>query len=268
VVGAGRTCQVWEGLNDITGQRVALKVLLPNYSRNREQVALMRHEYVVAKNFNHPRVIKVHAFNTTPKATYLAMEYYNSPNLKQLITQGVERIAWMLQRIVEQSAEALGYLHKQGWIHRDVKPDNFLCDPEGNIKLIDFALTARQSGWLGSFLGRSKIQGTRSYMSPEQIRGRRVDARADVYSLGCMMHELIAGRPPYTGVNADELLMKHLRAAPPPLEGVNRNVTAGFATLVRRMLAKHPNQRPNSMTDVIMELRSNRVFTNPPSPPE
>ena len=109
------------------------------------------------------------------------------------------------------------YLHEQGWIHRDIKPDNFLVNEEGDVKLIDFALAARERKGLGKLFGRTKVQGTRSYMAPEQIRGKGLDARTDIYSFGCMLYELVSGRLPFTGVSPEELLRKHLYAPIPVL---------------------------------------------------
>jgi serine/threonine protein kinase len=160
-------------------------------------------------------------------------------------------------------------LHSQGWVHRDVKPDNFLMNREGTVKLIDFAIAEQSKGFLGKLLGgRSKVQGTRSYMSPEQIRGRGVDERSDVYGLGCMFHEMIAGKPPFTGQTTQELLTKHLQNPPPPLESAGRDVTSEFAELVRKMLAKSPASRPQSMDEVLKALKNMKVFIRMPTTPK
>ena len=113
------------------------------------------------------------------------------------------------------------------------------------MKLIDLALATRVRRGLARLLAlKSKVQGTRSYMSPEQIRGQVLDQRADVYSFGCTIHELIAGKPPFTGASSTELLNKHLKSTPPSLDALDRNVTMEFARLVRKTLAKDPAGRP------------------------
>jgi eukaryotic-like serine/threonine-protein kinase len=123
----------------------------------------------------------------------------------------------------------------------------------------------RKKGGLARLLsGRSKIQGTRSYMSPEQIRGQSLDERADLYSFGCMVYELLGGKPPYTGNTTSDLLTKHLRAPVPPLQGSNRNVTDDFAQLIRATLAKVPNDRPDSMADFLREVHGMEIFKVPP----
>ena len=167
--------------------------------------------------------------------------------------------------IIEQMCEALVYLHAQGWIHRDVKPDNFLVSEEGNVKLIDFALAQRLKGGISKLLGpKGRIQGTRSYMSPEQIRGGALDGRADLYSLACTLYELLGGKPPYTGANANDLLLKHLRAAVPTLESANHNVTPEFGELIRRSMAKKASSRPKSIEDFLTDFRMVRVFRRAP----
>ncbi len=193
------------------------------------------------------------------------MELFNAPNLKQRILQGVDALAPLASQFVRQAAEGLAYFHSQGWVHRDIKPDNFLVDDNGEVKLIDFALAVRKKGGLARlFSGKSKIQGTRSYMSPEQIRGQPLDARADIYSFGCTVFEMLAGKPPFTGISTNDLLTKHLRSPVPPLQAGNRNVTDDFAALVRAMLAKKPEDRPATMDDVISELHMRPVFKIPP----
>ena len=265
MVGAGRACQVWEAVHEGDGHRSALKVLVPQQAKDSQQLSLMRHEFEVGRGLDHPRVIHTMEFDTSRQAPYLVLEFFGPTNLKQLILQGADQIAYLAPKIIEQAADGLAYFHRHGWIHRDIKPNNFLIDAEGNAKLIDFALAEKRKGFLGRLLGGgSKIQGTRSYISPEQIRRQALDQRSDVYSFGCLVHELLVGKAPFTGNNDNELLNKHLKAGPPPLEGVNQNVRPEFGKLVRQMLAKEPGDRPESMDEVLHAVRSMRVFrTNP-----
>ena len=178
------------------------------------------------------------------------MELFAAPNLKQLIHQGVEALAPIAGgHSFARPPRGWPTCTRKGWIHRDIKPDNFLVKPSGDVKLIDFALAVRRKGGLARlFAGKTKIQGTRSYMSPEQIRGQPLDERADIYSFGCMVYELLGGKPPYTGTSTNELLNKHLRSPIPPLQASNRNVTDDFAQLGAAMLAKKPEDRPRRWT--------------------
>jgi serine/threonine-protein kinase len=261
VVGNGRACQVWEAMNDALNERFALKVLPPDYAHDRQQLAMLRHEHAVGHGLEHANVIRTYEFDTTRKLPFLALEYFGPLNLKQLVLQGPDRIAYLVPKVVEQAAAGLAYLHGKGWIHRDIKPNNFLVCPKGDVKMIDFALAERQRGFLGRMFHRqSKVQGTRSYMSPEQIRRESLDPRADVYSFGCMAHELISGKPPFTGNSEAELLNKHLKSQPPSLEGINRNVTTDFSKLILRMLSKDPNNRPESMEAFLNDLRGKGIF--------
>lgn len=267
VVGNGRACQVWEAMSDEQNQRFALKVIPAEYARDRQQITLLRHEFSVGQGLQHANVIRTFEFDTSRRLPFMVLEFFGPANLKQLILQGPDRIAYLVPKIVQQAATGLAYLHGQGWIHRDIKPNNFLVGPQGDVKLIDFALAEKQSGFLGRMFHRqSKVQGTRSYMSPEQIRRECLDPRADIYSFGCMIHELISGKPPFTGTTEAELLNKHLRSQPASLEGINRNVTTEFSKLILRAMAKKPEQRPQSMTAFLDELQGKSIFRVKPKP--
>jgi serine/threonine protein kinase len=269
VVHTGQNCHIWQAYDDANDRMVGVKTLLDKYVKDREQVRFLRWEYAVGRTLKHPQIIEMFSLGVDRGIPYLVVEWFSAPNLKQRLNAGIEKIAYMLPKVVESSAEALGYLHKMGWVHRDVKPDNFLVGDEGEIKLIDFALARKQkSRFMKFFSGGNKVQGTRSYMAPEQIRGKAQDLRSDVYSFGCVLHELLAGRPPFTGINSNDLLMKHLRAPPPPLEAFNSNVTPEFAQLVRKCMSKNPAARPNTMEDFLGEFRMMRLFKIQPRPPE
>ncbi len=218
----------------------------------------------------HPHVVRIYELGVDHGNNYLVMELCPSPNLKQFIQQGVEALFPNMPAIVEQAAEGLDYFHSTGWVHRDIKPDNFLMMPAGDVKLIDFALAVRLRRGLMKLLPARKltrIQGTRSYMSPEQIRGLPLDERADIYSFGCMLYELLSGKLPFTGTSTNDLLMKHLKSAPPPMQAGNRNVTDAFAHLVKRMMAKQSKNRPRDMSEFLNQFRSMTVFKEPPASP-
>ena len=194
------------------------------------------------------------------------MEWFSAPNMKQRLLQGFDKFVPLIPKVIDQAAEALSHFHRQGWVHRNIKPDNFLVADDGQVKLIDFALAKRRRRGLAKWLSpRSRIQqGTKSYMSPEQIRGLALDERADLYSFACTLHELVSGKPPFTGTNVNDLLTKHLKSQPPSLEALNPNVTPAFSQLIRRSMAKDPNARPKSMDDFLREFRIMRVFRTTP----
>jgi serine/threonine-protein kinase len=266
LVRTGKTCQLWEAVKDGMPERYALKLLTSAHRHDKGEVELLRREYEAAGKMSHPHVIRIFELKVERDIAYLVMEYFPAPNVKQLIQQGVDKIAPRLDSFIRHAAEALGHVHAKGWVHRDIKPDNFLMRPDGEVKLIDFALAQRIRRGLGRlFAGRSKVQGTRSYMSPEQIRGQVLDERADLYSFGCVLHEVISGKPPFTGANTNELLNKHLRSPPPPIQAANNNISDAFSQLLRRLLAKTPDGRPATAADFLREYRAMGLFKQPPA---
>jgi serine/threonine protein kinase len=188
------------------------------------------------------------------------MQLFSGKNLKQELRDNPQMLATFLPQIIDQCVAALRYVNESGWVHCDVKPDNFLVNEEGAVKLIDFSIARPMSQRRGFFSRNKAVQGTRSYMAPEQIRGKVLDARTDIYGFGCVAFELLSGRPPFTGTSPDELLQKHLSVAPPGLTALNRNVSDDFAALVMRMLHKDPGKRPQNFADVQQELERMRVF--------
>jgi serine/threonine protein kinase len=261
VVHTGPTSQIWQAYHDGRQGFAAVKTLLEGYRRKRRYVAYLRWEYRVGFRLACERVIRIYEFAYDRGVPYLAMEWFAGTTMKHRLRQGIEAIAEQVPKIVVQAAEGLAYFNAQGWVHRDIKPENFLVAEEGDVKLIDFALARRSKGLLSRlFAPRSRVQGTKSYMSPEQIRGESLDQRADVYSLACTLYELIAGRPPFTATSVKELLNKHLKSPPPPLEAANRTVTPEFAHLIRWAMAKDPNDRPRSSEEFCERIRQTPVF--------
>jgi serine/threonine protein kinase len=268
IVHTGQNCHIWQAYDDVKQCIVGIKTLLDRFQNDREQISLLRWEYLVGHTVRDPRIIEVYDFGTDRGTTYLSMEWLPSPNLKQRMNAGAEKIYHLYPAIIDEAAAALDHFHNRGWVHRDIKPDNFLVTDEAKVKLIDFALARRRRPRIMKLISpRSKVQGTRSYMSPEQIRGQMPDIRSDVYSFGCMLYEMMADKPPFTGVSSDDLLNKHLHAAPPVMEAANQNASPEFAALVRKMMAKEISKRPQSMEEFRGEFRMLRMFKSMPKPP-
>lgn len=259
-IGLGKHCQVWEAVDAKSRKQVAIKVIVPDMATDAGQRKLLEHELKVAKSLDHPTVIKIDRLSEEGGLPHLVMEYFPAANLKKQIAAGVEPLVPKLQRIVTETALALDHMHSRGWVHRDVKPDNVLAAADGQVKLIDLAIAAKASGFLGKLLGSKTLaQGSPSYMSPEQIRGEALDARSDIYSFGCVIFELISGRPPYTGADTNDLLNKHVSATVPAVDAFNKNATTACAKFLRQMLAKKPAERPASMKEVLQQLRAIRL---------
>jgi eukaryotic-like serine/threonine-protein kinase len=268
LIRAGALFEIWAVRPVAETTAYAMKWLPPGSRYDRSTANQLKHEYEVGKSLDHPSIIKTYDFGNGKDGAYLVMELFKTPNLKQQIQGDLSHLHWRLDRILMECAEALEYLHQKGWVHRDIKPDNFLVNEENHIRLIDFNLTRKVKTGLGKLLGgRMAVQGTYSYMSPEQIRGQALDQRADIYSFGCMVYELISGRLPFTATSPSELLNKHLRMKPTPITVLNKNVHADFADLLHRMLAKDPKDRPDSLKEFMRDLKAGRVFQVKPRKP-
>lgn len=264
----GSTCQVWEGVESQTGDKYALKVLRDG--GNKEEIAQLKLEYEIAKTMSHPNVIRMYDLVLSGDAPFLVLELFSELNMKQALRSGPDSLGYMLEKIVVQSAEGLFHMHSKGWVHCDIKPDNLLVSRDGDVKLIDFTISRRIKKGISKLLSRRtrNVQGTRSYMAPEQIRGLTLDGRTDVYSLGCVFFELVTGKLPYTGESPNDLLQKHISAPIPSPLVANENVTPEFTGVIRSMMAKKPDDRPESMWELLKTLRVTKIFKKQPRIPE
>jgi serine/threonine protein kinase len=271
LIRAGAIYEIWAVRPAAENTPYAMKWLPPGPKYTRHNIAELRHEYQVGASLEHRGIIKTYAFDTTSNGAYMLLELFKVLNLKQqLVAGGYKRIQYRARDILMEAAAGLNHLHDKGWIHRDIKPDNFLVSDDNIVKLIDFNLARKPAGGLSKLLGGGKskvIQGTHSYMSPEQIRGQRLDARADIYSFGCVVYEVLSGKTPFTASSPSELLQRHLSSRPPDLTVVDKNITPEFSVYVQRMMAKDPKSRPDTMKDVMMELKAKSMFYNKPQPP-
>lgn len=267
LIRTGNSCSVWEAIKD-NNERYCLKILRQDFRKDKQEISQLKHEFTVAHNLKHPNVIRVHEFNMDGgKTPYLVLELYNEQNMKIVLREGHDKLAYYFQKIVQQSAEALYHLHENGWVHCDIKPDNLLVSSDGDIKLIDFSIAQKIKKGISRLFGGSKAAGTRSYMAPEQIRGKPLDERADLYSFGCVIFELLTGKTPYTGNTGDELLQKHLRSAIPSVMVGNDNATPEMANLIKRMMSKKPEGRPETMWEFLKEFRAIKPFKKAPRLP-
>lgn len=271
LIRAGTTASVWEAVRTGEKERIALKVLMEKYRKDKEAIAQLKHEAIVGQELTHPSIIKIFGYHEDQGFPLISMQLFNSKNLKLEMRERPEFMKSNLSTIIRSCAKGLEHLHQKGWIHCDIKPDNFLADEQANVKLIDFsiALKAKKSGGLASILGGGKvktIRGTRSYISPEQIRKAYPDARADIYGFGCMLFELLSGKLPFAGNSPEDLLQKHLTAALPTLESCS-DASPDFAILVRRMMAKKPEDRIQTMTEFLSIYEKIEIFKPGKRPP-
>jgi len=270
LIRAGATYEIWAVRPMSENTAYAMKWLPPGPRHTRAAIAELKHEYNVGFPLDHPNIIKTLDFGTSNNGAFMLLELFKTPNLKQqIISGGYKKIQHRAKAILTGAAAGLAYTNEKGWVHRDIEPDNFLLRDDDVVKLIDFNLAQKPAGGLSKlFGGKSKvIQGTHSYMSPEQIRGLPLDVRADVYSFGCMIHEFFSGKAPFTANTPNELLQRHLSTRPSPLTVYDKNITPEFSNFVLRTMAKDPKDRPANMKDVMMEIKTQRIFYNQPQPP-
>ena len=268
LINTGQSCQLWQAQNPRTGQFVALKRLLPERRRVAEEIELLKQEFAVGSKLNSRYCIAPIEFSTDSRGDpFLALEWFTGVSLKTQLESGLKHLSWRLPDVIPQMVLALSDMHKKGYVHRDVKPSNFMLNANNEVRLIDFAI-ALKVGFLASmFRSKPKIQGTRSYMSPEQIRALpSLDTRADMYSLGCTFFELLSGRPPYVG-GRDEVLQMHLTGPVPHVIEQNGNVSKPFNDVIRKMMSKNPANRFKSMSELLETLNKIKFFIHTPLQP-
>lgn len=258
----GQTSQLFEVVEVSSGRHFAMKLLLPERVHDPVHRNFLFHEAEVGKQLAHPNIIRIIKVERSTNNPHFVMEYFPAGNLKMRIMR--KEHDFLREKgldILKQAATGFAFMNAKGWVHRDVKADNILVASSGDVRIIDFALAQRMPTGLAKFFRRkAKPAGTRSYMSPEQIRGQPLDGRADIYSFGAMCYEMVTGRPPFRAASSQELLTKHLTEKPISPKFYNPDVTEQFAELVLHMLAKKKEDRPRDFHDVLMKLRSIRVY--------
>ncbi|TWU09254.1 Serine/threonine-protein kinase PknB [Symmachiella macrocystis] len=259
----GRHSQVWEANDSGSGRTVALKVLLPEAFADKEQKQILKLEAKVGKSLEHPNIIRVYECIVSRNHAYIAMELFRAPNAKVQLVSDKASIQRRAHKLIEQTAMALAHMHERGWIHKDVKPENILINKSSEVRLIDFSLSGKPAGSLGKMVNRKKkgfVQGTRTYMAPEQIRNQPLTHLVDMYGFGITVYEILAGRPPFRSPHPDNLLMDHLKTTPAPPSEFNDNITAEMDQIVLKMLAKSPKNRQSGIDEFLSEFRNVRIF--------
>ncbi len=253
----GATSQVFEVVEVQSNRHFAMKILLPEAATRSEHRRALFNEAEVGVKLTHANVIRIVKVNRAKDTPHFIMEFFPSGALRlRLQTKDFAFIKEHSRKIFKGAATGLAYMNATGFVHRDVKPDNILVNSSGETKMIDFAITKKiPTGLAKWFHWRGKVQGTPSFMSPEQIRNEILDGRADIYSYSCTLYELTTGRPPFRGTSQSDLLGKHLTEKPAPPSAYNPDLTDEFSTFVVRMLAKKRTDRPENFHQVLIELQ-------------
>jgi serine/threonine-protein kinase len=262
LIGSGGMGAVFEAKHESINQRVAVKVLHAKLTSDADAVKRFMTEAKTTSLVHHVGLVKVHDFGQLDDGSaYMMMEYLEGESLRARLARVVKIEVIEALRITRQIAAALAAAHEKGVVHRDLKPENVLMvpDPETpsgeRAKVLDFGI-AKVLEPDGEVLKTTTgaILGTPTYMSPEQCRGvGNVTEKADVYSLGAMLYQMIAGRPPFVGQGSGDLIAMHIVEAPQPLRELMPNVSPDVETLVHQMLIKKPDERP-SMRQVLLSL--------------
>ncbi len=265
----GHTSVVMEVVQEGTQRRFAMKQLLASRAEDRDELRIFMREAKLGMELRHPNLMRVYEVVKDPVQPYFVMELFGGQHLKLSIARPTvyPMPLTLLHRIIEQAASALAYMHDKGWVHRDVKPENILYNKSGEVRLIDYALAKKVStGFLKMFSGKVPREGTRTYISPEQIRCESPAPSSDIYSLGITCYELVCGRPPFRANSSQELLEKHLGEKPLPLTNHNPRVTPEFNDLVIKMIQKRAADRFASLDEFLSRFRPVRIFKDDPDP--
>lgn len=241
------------------GSEYAAKALRQEFARDRFERGYLETEFRICSNLDHPNLVRAHELQLNAERPFLVLDMVPGMSLRQHIDKGRPPVADALVWVAKM-ADGLAYFHEAGYVHRDVKPQNTVVSEAGDVKVIDFALAIRQERSLGKYILRRLAErrrpGTWSYMSPEQIRNKRLTGLADVYSLGVTLFELLTGRLPYSAETPQELLEQHLYAPIPSIGATAPDVPPEVDELARAMMAKDPLDRPTGMQYVSVKLRS------------
>ena len=267
-ISSGQQSQVWDVAEVNSSDRFAMKLLLPEAFKDAEQKNALKHEARVAKSLAHPNLIGFHEISITKEHAFFTMELFRAPNLKGQIQNEMVSLHLRLKRLIELTGLSLAHMHEKGWIHRDIKPDNILFSKGSELRVIDFSLASRPTGGGIGALFKSKknilVQGTRTYMAPEQIKKQPLTFQTDIYNFGVTVFELLTGKTPFQGTSPDDLLRKHVGTPPPPPSSINENVTPEMDRVVLKMLAKKPANRHKDMNEFLAEFRMVNLFRESP----
>ena len=265
-IGAGGMGEVYRAVDTRLGREVAVKVLPSAYAHDEHRRRRLEREARAASALNHPNIVTVHDFGSEEGRTFIVMELVRGMTLTQLIPPAGLEVRLALH-YAQQVATALQRAHAAGVIHRDIKPGNVMVTSDGLVKVMDFGLarvgplaidgeTQSRQAADGALTEEGATLGTFAYMSPEQARGETLDARSEIFSFGILLYEMIAGRRPFAGNNPYSTLEAICRMDPPSLGEFRMDLPPGVSRLVRRCLAKSPDERYQSFADLVEELRA------------
>ena len=279
VIGRGGMAVVSQARDLRLGRDVAVKELRIDLASDPTFQARFRREAQASAGLNHPNIVSVYdtGEEEDPRSgvgvPYIVMELIGGRTLRDVLREGRPILPRRALEFTQGVLDALSYSHKAGIVHRDIKPANVMLTPAGSIKVMDFGIARAVSDTSATMTQTAAVIGTAQYLSPEQARGETVDARSDIYSAGCLMYELLVGRPPFQGDSPVSVAYQHVREAPVPPSQLDGEITAAMDAVVLRALAKDPDARyqtAGEMRDDIGRILGGqrvRATLPPPVPP-
>lgn len=262
LLGAGGMGEVYLAEDTRLKRQIALKILPATFGEDKTSVRRFEREACAASALNHPNILTVHEFGEHDGMNFIASEYVKGQTLRERLVDGSPLTLSETLDIARQVAAALRAAHTSGIIHRDIKPENVMIRDDAIVKVLDFGLakpTAQRPGAAGDeretiFQTTSGlIMGTAAYMSPEQARGREIDARTDIWSFGVMLYEMLAGEPPFKGETTSDTIASILTREPEPID---RDLPAGLDEILQKALEKEADQRYQTIEDLILDLET------------
>jgi serine/threonine-protein kinase len=261
LLGRGGMAEVREGRDIRLGRTVAVKRLRVDLATDPTFQARFRREAQSAAGLNHPNIVAVYdsgeemAADGTHVQPYIVMEYVAGRTLRDVLNDGRKVLPERALEIISGVLAALDYSHRAGIIHRDIKPANVMLTPAGEVKVMDFGIARAISEGTSTVTQTQAVVGTAQYLSPEQARGETVDSRSDVYSAGCLLYELLVGRPPFVGDSPFSVAYQHVRETPDPPSVHDPQLPAELDTIVMKSLAKRVEDRYQSAADMERDIQ-------------
>jgi len=253
-IGRGGMATVYRAYQPSIGRFVALKIIHRAIASDAKALERFQREARLIARLEHPHLLPVYDYNGEHDPPYIVMRYLEGGTLKDALEMGTTIPLTDTVHIMRQVSAALDYAHRQGVIHRDIKPSNVLIDTEGNAFLMDFGI-ARIVESESGITQTGFAVGTPTYMSPEQSMGlETVDGRSDIYALGILLFHMLAGRPPFEGENAMAIIMQQIQTEPPALSSINSELPIAIDDVIKRVLAKNPDERYQTATELATDL--------------
>ena len=263
-IGRGGMADVFVGNDRLLDRQVAIKMLFPEFAVDPNFVERFRREAQAAANLNHPNIVNVFDWGKHASTYFIAMEYVDGRTLADILRSNGHLNSKQAAEIASEVAAALGFAHSAGLVHRDIKPANILIGTNGSVKVADFGIARALNAPTESNLTQAgAVMGTATYFSPEQAQGAQPDPRSDLYSLGVVMYEMIAGRPPFTGDNPVSIAYRQVHDYPTPLNQLVADVPRPFEAIVAKLLSKDPAVRYSTADALREDLRRFRMGERP-----